>query len=243
MFSNEMMKGQVALITGIGHPFADAVALRFASLGARLIAVNDPRDAEAAARFEAPEGTLRYTVDGTDAAAVKAMVRTAVAAAGRVDTLICAAYYSLQESLTTIDLQKWRDVLDAQLSATLHFNREVIRPMMRNKAGRIVNVMYGVSGPASGVAARGVSSLSKTLASELATHGIYVNSLAVGQLEETTVMMPDVQRSMSVLSRQASPLGRMGRADEAAQAAVFLASDFGKLTSGHTLSAAGGVYP
>jgi NAD(P)-dependent dehydrogenase (short-subunit alcohol dehydrogenase family) len=244
MFVPDTLKGKTALVTGIGQPFADAVARRYAELGARVVLVHDPRDREAAARFDAPADALRLECDGTDAGAVKALVRQVVAEVGSLDILVCASFDTAPRApLREIEPAEWQRVIDAQLCSTLHFNREVIRPMMRNKSGRIINVLYGVAGAASAVASRGVSSLTRALATELAPQGIYVNSISVGQLAEQESMNEEVTRQLSVLAREASPLGRAGRADEAAEVAVFLASDAGKLTNGHTLPAAGGVYP
>ncbi|HEY3052253.1 MAG TPA: 3-oxoacyl-ACP reductase, partial [Thermoanaerobaculia bacterium] len=75
MLDHEALKGQVALITGSGQPFADAVARRFSELGAILALVHDPSDAEAAARFVAPEGSIKLECNGSDPKAVKATVR------------------------------------------------------------------------------------------------------------------------------------------------------------------------
>jgi len=81
--------------------------------------------------------------------------------------------------------------------------------------------------------------MTRSLSAEVAVHGIYVNCISVGELEEAGVVQEAASRSM--LTRDASPLGRLGRAEEAAQAAVFLASDLGKVTNGQMLRAAGGL--
>jgi NAD(P)-dependent dehydrogenase (short-subunit alcohol dehydrogenase family) len=238
MLDQDEFKGKVTLITGIGHPFADAVARRFASLGAALVLVHDPGNAEAAARLEVPAETLRLECDAADAAAVKTLVRAVVAQLGRIDLLICGWFQGTQASLLEVTADEWKRSIDAQLSAALNFNREMIKPMMRTKSGRIINVLYG-AGAASSVASRGVWAMTRSLSAEVAVHGIYVNCISVGELEEAGAVQEAASRSM--LTRDASPLGRLGRAEEAAQAAVFLASDLGKVTNGQMLRAAGGL--
>ena len=244
MIDNETLKGQVALITGIGQPFANAVARRFASMGAVLALVHHPSDAEAAAAFDAPEGSLRLECDGTDPKAVKATVRTVVAELGGVGILVNGSLRRTASSLLEIEPEEWKASVDAQLSSTLYFDREVIRPMMKARQGRIINVLFSLAGPMVAVVSHGIAALTKALASELAQHGIYVNSIAVGELEELgKTLDQDSSRALSILSRGASPLGRNGRADEAAEVAAFLVSPAANLTNGCTLSASGGVYP
>jgi 3-oxoacyl-[acyl-carrier protein] reductase len=244
MLANDSLKGQVALITGSGQPFADAVARRFSELGAKLALIHDASDAEAAAAFVAPEGTLKLECNGSDPKAVKATVRTVAAELGGVGILICASLAKASRPLLEMSAEQWKEAVDAQLSSTVYFDREVIRPMMKAKQGRIINVLFSLTGAAGAVLAHGIASLTRALASELATHGIFVNSLAVGELEELgKTLDEDSSKALSILARGVSPLGRPGRASEAAEVAAFLASSIGGLSSGTTLSASGGVYP
>jgi 3-oxoacyl-[acyl-carrier protein] reductase len=244
MLDKESLKGQVALITGSGQPFADAVARRFAELGAVLALVHDPADAEAAAAFVAPEGSLKLQCNGSDPKEVKATVRQVAAELGGVGILVCASLNKTAQSLLEISASDWKAAVDAQLSSTIYFDREVIRPMMKAKQGRIINVLFSLTGPVGAVISHGIASLTRALASELATHGVFVNSLAVGELEELgKTLDEDSSKALSILARGVSPLGRPGRASEAAEVAAFLASSIGGLSSGTTLSASGGVYP
>lgn len=235
MYSKETFEGKVALVTGIGHPFADTVARRLAAHGARVALVFDPRDADAAAGLEMPEGTLRFACDGADAAAVKNTVRAIVAEAGRIDVLICGFAYTTDLPLAQIPLVEWQRTIDARLNATSHFNREMIRPMMRTKSGRIVNVLYGAAGPAAAIASRGIWAMSRSLAVEVAGHGIYVNCMSIPQLEETEAI------TRAVANPEPTPLGRLARTEEAAQAALFLASDLARTTNGLMMPMAGGA--
>lgn len=245
MFANDILDGKVALITGAGQPFADAVIRRFASLGARLAVVYEPHDAENALALELPKDTMRVQCDITDPTSVKTTVRNVAAEMGRIDILVCASYYGSAEPIHKIALDEWRRSVESQICGTLHFNREVIRPMMRNKSGRIINVIYALAGPAANVGARGVAALTRTLAAELAPQGISVNCIGVGALNEQGASddsVKVVRPSMNIV-RSAAPLGRLGRVDEIAEMTVFLASDAARLTSGHTLPASGGLYP
>jgi 3-oxoacyl-[acyl-carrier protein] reductase len=244
MLDKEALKGQVALITGIGQPFADAVARRFSELGAVVALVHDPSDAEAATAFVAPEGSLKLECNGSDPKAVKVTVRKVVAELGSVGILVCAAMRTKSPPLLEISNEQWKEAIDGQLSATLYFDREVIRPMMKARKGRIINVLFSLAGPIAAVGSHGVAALTRALASELAMHGIFVNSIAIGELEELgKTLDQESTKALSILSRGASPLGRSGRASEAAEVAAFLASTVGGLTNGCTLSASGGIYP
>jgi 3-oxoacyl-[acyl-carrier protein] reductase len=237
MFNEDTFNGKVALITGAGHPLANAVARRLSAMGARIALVHDAAHAEETARLDLPEGTLRYECDGADAAAVKTVVRAVQAGMGGIDILICGSSYAADVPLAQLSMEEWQRLVDARLSATLNFNREMIRPMMRTKSGRIVNVLYGNSGPAATVASRGVWAMSRALAVELAPQGIYVNCLSVGQMEETCAV-DGIERA--IITPDLTPLGRPGRADEAAQAAIFLASNYAAVTNGLMLHASGG---
>ena len=243
MNPNQTLTGKVALITGIGQPFANAVATRFAELGATLALVNEPEDAECARALIAPESALRVECRGNDSNAVRTAVRQVAATLGGIDVLVCASYSSTPATLADISLEDWRTGIDGNLCRTLYFNREVIRPMMKKREGRIINVLFSLTGAPAAVSARGIASLTRALAAELAPSGIYVNSIAVGELEEIVGRNQAISQSISILAREASPLGRNGRASEAAEIAAFLASPAGNLTSGHTLPASGGVYP
>src|SRR6185295_6003237 len=101
-----------------------------------------------------------------------------------VGILICASLNKASLPLLEMSAGQWKEAVDAQLSSTIYFDREVIRPMMKAKQGRIINVLFSLTGAAGAVLAHGIASLTRALASELATHGIFVNSLAVGELEE-----------------------------------------------------------
>ncbi|MCU1244741.1 MAG: putative 3-oxoacyl-acyl carrier protein reductase [Acidobacteria bacterium] len=243
MIPNPGLSGKIALINGIGQPFANAVATRFAELGATLALVYEPADAEAAHAFTAPQPAMLLECNGSDPRAVKTTVRAVAAALGGIDILVCASYARTASSLSDMSFEEWKAGIDGNLCRTLYFDREVIRPMMRKHEGRIINVLFSLTGAPAAVAARGIASLTRALASEVGTYGIYVNSIAVGQLQELSGSNQALSQSLSILVQESSPLGRNGRASEAAEVAAFLASSSGNLTSGHTLPASGGVYP
>jgi NAD(P)-dependent dehydrogenase (short-subunit alcohol dehydrogenase family) len=234
MFHEDTFKGKVALITGAGHPLANSLAQRAASLGARVALIHDPADADAANAVEMPEGTLRLVCDGTEAAAVKAVVRTITTELGGIDVLICGSADIADMPLAKLPLDDWQRVIGARLTATMNFNREMIRPMMRTRSGRIVNVLYGASGAAAAIASRGIWAMTRSLALEVAPYGIYINCVSIGQLQETEAFTRST-------NPDATPLGRLGRAEEAAQSALFLASDLARTTNGLMMHGAGGA--
>jgi NAD(P)-dependent dehydrogenase (short-subunit alcohol dehydrogenase family) len=238
--------GHAALITGAGQPLADAVAKRFAEAGARLALVHLPEDA-AAARAAAGEtgAVLLSECDVCDPASVRAVVREAAAALEGIEILANLAVHRANAPIHLLSLDDWQRVIGIELSATLYFSREVIRSMARKRRGWIVNLtdVAGLRGEVQGAnhaAARGgVAALTRSLATELAPMGIYVNAVIVSRLEHELDGLDQAARTRLVAN---TPLARAGRAAEVAEAALFLASGRATFTTGHLLQVNGGLY-
>lgn len=238
------LTGRVAVVTGGGQPLADAIARRFAAAGARLALVHLPEDAEAAARTAAACGALTFACDPADPEAVRAVVRTLASELGTLDVLVnavCARDGGASHELAD---EAWRRVVEVELSGTLYFCREAVRPMLKQRSGRILNLtdvagLRGEAGHANHSAARaGVAALTRALASELAPLGIRVNAVSVAYLDHELPALDDAARSRIVGN---TPLGRAGGADEVAEAALFLAAG-ASFTTGHLLAVNGGLY-
>jgi 3-oxoacyl-[acyl-carrier protein] reductase len=243
---DEVLRDKVALVTGGGQPLADAVALRFAAAGARIALVNLPGDAEAARRSaESLAPALALECDPADPEAVRGAVRRVVAELGTLDVLVNAATERSGAASHALSDEAWRRVVAVELSGTLYFCREAIRPMLKQRRGRILNLtdvagLRGEAGHANHAAARaGVAAMTRALASELAPLGIHVNALSVAYLEHE---LPELEESARARLIGNTPLGRSAAAGEVAEAALFLASGAASFTTGHLLAVNGGLY-
>lgn len=239
------LTGRVAVVTGGGQPLADAIARRFAAAGARLALVHLAEDAEEAARTADACGAVRtLECDPADPEAVRGAVRTLAAELGALDVLVNAVCARSGGASHELADDAWRRVVELELSGTLYFCREAVRPMLKQRSGRILNLtdvagLRGEAGHANHSAARaGVAALTRALASELAPLGIRVNAVSVAYLDHELPSLDERARGRLVGN---TPLGRAGGADEVAEAALFLAAG-ASFTTGHLLAVNGGLY-
>jgi 3-oxoacyl-[acyl-carrier protein] reductase len=243
---SDVLASKVALVTGAGQPLADAVARCFAREGARVALVCLP-GALAAARAALGDGVpvMLAECDPADPEAVRAVVRRLVEEQGRLDILANTASHRADGPTGALSLADWQRVLDVELSGTVYFCREAVRPMLRQRSGRIVNVtdVAGLRGEARGVnhatARGGVAALTRALAAELGPLGVHVNALVVSRMAHEEDALDERVRARLLRN---TAFGRMGTVEEAAGAALFLASDAASFTTGHLLQVNGGLY-
>lgn len=238
------LASKVALVTGVGQPLADAVARVFAREGALVVGAALPGGLDAARLAHGPAARL-VECDPADPDAVRAVVRRVVDEHGRLDVLANTATHRADGPAGSLALDDWQRVLDVELSGTVYFCREAVRPMLRQRSGRIVNVtdVAGLRGEARGVnhatARGGVAALTRALAAELGPLGVHVNALVVSRMAHEEAALDERTRARLVRN---TAFGRMGTAEEAADAALFLASDAARFTTGHLLQVNGGLY-
>jgi len=240
------LEGQVVLVTGGGQELADAIAAAFSAEGGRIALCYQVEDEVAAhATARTTSAAWAQACDPSDPEAVRVCVREVHEALGAVDVLVCGAVCRSGGPTHALDDIAWRRVLGIELSGTLYFCREVIRPMLRKRCGRIITLtdvagLRGEAGASDHAAARGgVAAMTRALAAELAPIGIYVNALVVGPLESELATLTTSGRDRLL---RHTPLGRAARAEEVAQAALFLASPTTTSTTGHLLQVNGGLY-
>ncbi len=243
--------GKVALVTGGSRGIGRAVAVALARGGARVVvnyAGNEAAAQEAAAACEragAPEVKL-LRFDVSDPAACATAVDEVVGAAGGLHVLVNNAGIALDQLVMRLKDADWRRQLDVNLSGAFHLIRAAARPMMKQRAGAIVNLTsvvgeMGNAGQAAYSATKaGLIGLTKSVARELASRGIRVNAVAPGFIDtDMTAGLPGEARSKML---ETIPLARLGSADEVANVVAFLASDEASYVTGEVVRVNGGMY-
>ncbi len=242
-------KDRVALITGGSRGIGRGIALELGRRGARVV-VNYHRNAEAAEAVVAA-----FRADGGEATAVQAdvssygeaenLVKSAVEMFGRLDILVNNAGITRDNLLMRISEADWDAVLDTNLKSTFNCSKAAIRPMMRSRYGRIINItsvsgVIGNPGQTNYSASKaGQIGFTKALAREVASRNITVNAIAAGYVET------EIWAAVPAEARQAMlnliPLGRTGSVEEIAHAAAFLASEAAGYITGQVLVVDGGM--
>ncbi|HOW49490.1 MAG TPA: 3-oxoacyl-ACP reductase FabG [Rubrivivax sp.] len=238
----------VALVTGASRGIGRAIAAALAAQGLRVIgtATTDAGAQAVGAALAAWPGCRGAVLDVNDAAAADALVEAIVKADGGLQVLVNNAGITRDQLAMRLKDDDWDAVLDTNLKAVFRLCRAAIRPMMKQRFGRIVNItsvvgMSGNPGQANYAAAKaGVAGMTRALARELGSRNITVNCVAPGFIAtDMTDALPEAQRAALL---QQIPLGRLGTADEVAHAVAFLASPGAGYITGTELSVNGGMY-
>jgi len=242
------LANKVAIITGSGRGIGREMARLFAAEGAK-VAVADVHEENARRTVAELTGAggeaCPVGVDITDAAQIESMTRLVVEKWGRLDILVNNAGIGLNKSFLETTLAEWQRVLAVNLTGTFLCAQAAAREMVRQGAGRIVNVASisgqrgGQGRAAYGSAKAGVILLTKVMAVELAPHGVTVNAIAPGPVDTD-----QSRQSHTPATRRAYhdriPLGRYGEHREIAAAALFLASGEASFVNGAVLNVDGG---
>jgi len=242
------LSGKVALVTGASRGIGRAIAARLADQGATVIAAarGDHANecvAELAARGRPAEA---LSLDVTDPAAVEAAPGAIVARHGRLDILVSNAGITRDQLLLRMKRDDWDTVLATNLTATFLLAQASMRPMLKQRSGRIVAIssvvgQMGNAGQTNYAASKaGLIGFAKALAREVASRAITVNVVAPGMVE--TDMTRAVNEKTQVDWAAQIPLGRLGSVDDVAAAVCFLASDEASYITGHVLAVNGGMY-
>jgi 3-oxoacyl-[acyl-carrier protein] reductase len=241
------LQGQVALITGAGRGIGKAIALRFAREGAD-IAVIDLNSEWAQATGQEIKGLGRRvfvkTADVSDCDQIQAAVREAATTLGKLDVCVNNAGIGKAQPFMDITKENWERHLGIHLFGTFYCAQAAAREMTKQKYGRIVNIasVAGLMGPIDlapyGAAKAGIIGLTRAAALDLADYGITVNAIAPGPIDTELLRTwpPDALRERA----QHLPIARLGKVEEIAHAALFLASPDSGFITGTVLAVDGG---
>jgi len=242
-------ENQVAVVTGAGRGIGHAIAVRLAKEGARVASVsrtqaNAQKTADEINSTRA-DAAKAYAVDVADQAAVQKAAAEIFEQFGRVDILVNNAGVTRDGLSMRMSMEDWDTVLNTNLKGAFNFTQAVMRPMIKQRSGRIINIssiagLTGNAGQANYSASKaGLIGLTKTLARELASRGITVNAVAPGLIETdmTTVLSEEIRQSIL----QKVPLGKLGEPDDIAGAVAYLASPEAKYITGQVLTVDGGM--
>jgi 3-oxoacyl-[acyl-carrier protein] reductase len=241
-------EGRVALVNGASRGIGRATARALAARGASVVATarGDHAGVVAAEIQESGGRAEARTLDVTDQAGIEAAIADVLGRHGRIDVLVNNAGITRDQLLLRLKRSDWDAVLDTDLTAVAMLTQAVLKPMLKQRAGRIINLtsvvgQAGNAGQANYAAAKaGLIGFTKAMALEVASRGITVNAVAPGMVDT------DMTRALSQGAQGAwadrIPLKRLGTPEDVAEAVVFLASDEASYITGHVLAVNGGMY-
>ncbi len=245
-----MAEERVVVVTGGSKGIGRAVCEAFADARTRVY-FNYSSSAEAAAETEeraraAGGRATGIQADVTDEADVARFFKTVLEETGRIDVLVNNAGVTRDGLLVRMKAKDWDDVLDTNLKGAFLCARTAAKTMIKQHAGRIINItsvvgMSGNPGQANYVASKaGLIGFTKAVAKELASRSVTVNAVAPGFIEtDMTASLTDKARD-AILSQ--IPLNRLGKAEDVAVAVAFLASDRAAYITGQVIGVSGGMY-
>lgn len=252
---DKLLADKICIVTGASRGIGAAIAARFRAEGARVYALSrtapaiestSAADPASAAESAAPrdQGTW-ISCDVSDEASVEAAVARVLAAEGRIDVLVNNAGITRDGLLMRMKTEDWDAVLSTNLKSAFLLSRAVVRHMLKQRDGCILNVssVVGVSGNGGqtnySASKAGLIGFTKSLAKEVASRNVRVNAIAPGFIE--TSMTDRIPEDFRQKLKEAIPLGRAGKAEEAAGAALFLCSPLASYITGVVLQVDGGM--
>jgi 3-oxoacyl-[acyl-carrier protein] reductase len=241
--------GKIAIVTGASRGIGKAIAIALAEAGATVICA--ARDVskleEVVAAIVAQGGKAHaHAVDVASPASIEALISSILAAHARIDILVNNAGITRDNLVLRMKAAEWDEVIATNLTAAFVATRAALKPMVKQRAGAIINIgsvvgLAGNAGQANYAAAKaGLIGFSKSVAREVASRGIRVNVVAPGFIDtDMTRAMPDAAKQ-ALLST--IPLGRAGTSEDVAALVVYLASDAAAYVTGQTVSVDGGFH-
>ena len=242
------LTGKVALVTGASRGIGAAIAKTLAAQGAMVVAAARDQNAEGCVAEIVAKGGKAETAsfDVTDPATVEVVVTGAIARHGRLDILVNNAGIARDQLMMRMKRDDWDSVIATNLTAAFTCTQAVLRPMIKQRGGRIITIssvvgQMGNAGQVNYAASKaGLIGMAKALAREVASRGITVNVVAPGLIDT------DMTRALAAGTAEnwaaQIPLGRLGTPQDVANTVCFLASDEAAYITGQVIAVNGGMY-
>lgn len=241
------LDGRVAIVTGGTRGIGRAISLQLAQAGARLIVnyLSNDEAAEALVRDLGEAAVILVKGDVGKVETAQRAVDEALARFGRLDILVNNAGRTADNLLIRMTEEEWDSVIDTNLRSIFLWTRAAVRPMLRQRYGRIISItsvdgLVGNAGQSNYSAAKaGAIGFTRSLSRELASRGITVNAVAPGFVKTGLTSVLNEKQWAAILAR--IPMGRDGKAEEIAPAVLFLASEEASYLTGQVIAVDGGL--
>lgn len=241
------LQGEIALVTGASRGIGRAIAEELAAQGATVVGTaTSDSGAAAITDYLSASGGKGMMLNVTDAESVKTVIKAIETDVGAISILVNNAGITRDNLLMLMKDDQWDDIIQTNLTSVFRLSKAVIRSMMKARKGRIISIasvvgLTGNPGQTNYAAAKaGIMGFTKSLAREIGSRSITVNTVAPGFIDtDMTRALPDEQREALI---KQIPLGRLGQAADIAHAVAFLASPQAAYITGETINVNGGMY-
>ena len=244
-----LLDGRVAIVTGGSRGIGEAIVRRFREEGARVAFTyrsSADRANALAEELGGDEHVRGFQSDAADFAQAEQLVADVTGAFGRLDAVVNNAGVTRDNLMLRMTPEQWDEVVRVNLGSCFNLTKHALRPMLRARAGSIVNVssivgLQGNAGQANYAASKaGIHGFTKSVAREVGSRGIRCNAIAPGFIR--TEMTDQLDEKVRDTYKSGIPLGRFGEGREVADACLFLASDLSTYVSGQVLSVCGALH-
>ena len=243
-----LLSGKVALVTGGSRGIGEAIVRKFTALGADVAFTylsSEERANSIIADLSSDSKVKAYKSDASKFDMAEQLVKDVIEDFGQIDILINNAGVTKDNLMLRMTEDQWDSVLDINLKSVFNLTKHVVKPMMRNRKGSIINMssvvgVFGNAGQANYAASKaGIIGFSKSIAKELGSRNIRCNTVAPGFIATEMTDVLDDKTKEGFMS--GIPLKRLANADEVADTCAFLASDMSSYITGQVLSVCGGL--